>query len=93
MGNLKGLKTLYLKNKKIRNMGNNGIFTLLQRINYTKYGLQYIDFNEVVEVIRNGDLVLYDSEYGEYTLIWGIERSGFFNDRGKWVKGFENQRV
>lgn len=26
-------------------------------------------------------------------LIWGIERSGFFNDRGKWVKGFENQRV
>lgn len=25
--------------------------------------------------------------------IWGIERSGFFNDRGKWVKGFENQRV
>lgn len=37
----------------------------------------------------------------EYTLvirqytsgIWGIERSGFFNDRGKWAKGFENQRV
>ena len=25
--------------------------------------------------------------------IWGIERSGFFNDRGKWAKGFENQRV
>lgn len=25
--------------------------------------------------------------------VWGIERSGFFNDRGKWVKGFENQRV
>ncbi len=25
--------------------------------------------------------------------IWGIERSGFFNDRGKWVKGFDNQRV
>lgn len=25
--------------------------------------------------------------------IWGIERSGFFNDRGKWVKSFENQRV
>jgi len=27
------------------------------------------------------------------TQIWGIERSGFFNDRGKWAKGFENQRV
>ena len=25
--------------------------------------------------------------------LWGIERSGFFNDRGKWVKGFESQRV
>ncbi len=25
--------------------------------------------------------------------VWGIERSGFFNDRGKWAKGFENQRV
>ena len=27
------------------------------------------------------------------TVVWGIERSGFFNDRGKWVKSFENQRV
>ena len=27
------------------------------------------------------------------TLLWGIERNGFFNGRGKWVKGFENQRV
>lgn len=27
------------------------------------------------------------------TDIWGIERNGFFNGRGKWVKGFENQRV
>ena len=26
-------------------------------------------------------------------VIWGIERSGFFNDREKWVKSFENQRV
>ena len=26
-------------------------------------------------------------------IIWGIERNGFFNGRGKWVKGFENQRV
>lgn len=25
--------------------------------------------------------------------LWGIERSGFFNDRGKWAKGFDNQRV
>lgn len=25
--------------------------------------------------------------------VWGIQRSGFFNGRGKWAKGFENQRV
>ena len=25
--------------------------------------------------------------------VWGIERSGFFNGREKWVKGFENQMV
>lgn len=25
--------------------------------------------------------------------IWGIQRSGFFNGRGKWAKGFENQMV
>ena len=62
------------------------MFTLLQRINYTKYGLQYIDFNEVVEVIRNGDLVLYDSEYGKYTLRQAIEhiRTVPEEDRQYW---------
>lgn len=29
----------------------------------------------------------------ENTTLWGIERSGFFNGREKWAKGFENQRV
>ena len=29
----------------------------------------------------------------EINNIWGIERSGFFNGREKWAKGFENQRV
>ena len=28
-----------------------------------------------------------------FIYIWGIERSGFFNGREKWAKGFENQRV
>ena len=28
-----------------------------------------------------------------FNQLWGIERSGFFNGRGKWAKGFENQRV
>lgn len=30
---------------------------------------------------------------GEPFPLWGIERSGFFNGREKWAKGFENQRV
>ena len=29
----------------------------------------------------------------EKNYLWGIERSGFFNGREKWAKGFENQRV
>lgn len=28
-----------------------------------------------------------------YLQLWGIQRSGFFNGRGKWAKGFENQMV
>lgn len=36
------------------------------------------------ELIITADTIVY---------IWGIERNGFFNGRGKWVKGFENQRV
>lgn len=31
--------------------------------------------------------------YVQFTNVWGIERSGFFNGREKWAKGFENQRV
>lgn len=31
--------------------------------------------------------------HSECVEIWGIERSGFFNGREKWAKGFENQRV
>ena len=30
---------------------------------------------------------------GLFMAVWGIERSGFFNGREKWAKGFENQRV
>jgi len=31
--------------------------------------------------------------YFSVVCLWGIERSGFFNGREKWAKGFENQRV
>lgn len=37
-------------------------------------------------------LVYYETLTGK-GVIWGIERSGFFNGREKWAKGFENQRV
>lgn len=33
------------------------------------------------------------NESNFYQNVWGIERSGFFNGREKWAKGFENQRV
>lgn len=33
------------------------------------------------------------SQLSAFRYIWGIERSGFFNGREKWVKGFENQMV
>lgn len=33
------------------------------------------------------------STWGYVDNVWGIERSGFFNGREKWVKGFENQMV
>lgn len=38
-------------------------------------------------------LIHYSYEKVEPFIIWGIERSGFFNGREKWAKGFENQRV
>ena len=34
-----------------------------------------------------------DYTFVGYPRLWGIERSGFFNGREKWAKGFENQRV
>jgi len=39
-------------------------------------------------------LVIFQHVGGSFgTNLWGIERSGFFNGREKWAKGFENQRV
>lgn len=48
-------------------------FTLQQRINYVKYGLKDITLREVIGYIRNGDMPLYDKEYGNYTLRQAIE--------------------
>lgn len=37
--------------------------------------------------------VFISSRGDSLNYLWGIERSGFFNGREKWVKGFENQMV
>lgn len=42
---------------------------------------------------ENAQVVLLDMNFSSGLNIWGIERSGFFNGREKWAKGFENQRV
>ena len=67
-------------------MKTNKDFTFLQRINYTKYNLGYIDFNEVVDIMRSGNLVLHDGECGKYTLMQAIRciRSMSENDRQYW---------
>ena len=47
--------------------------------------------------LKNVAVYAYRNKTGkanwEIVKIWGIERSGFFNGREKWAKGFENQRV
>ena len=67
-------------------MKTNKDFTFLQRINYTKYNLGYIDFNEVVDIMRSGNLVLHDGECGKYTLMQAIRciRTMSENDRQYW---------
>ena len=43
--------------------------------------------------MRNMGTDLFINAHAVYSYVWGIERSGFFNGREKWAKGFENQRV
>lgn len=55
-------------------------------------GIGWLWNKPVVFVFIRSERYTYEfMEENEY--LWGIERSGFFNDREKWVKGFENQRV
>lgn len=57
------------------------------------------DFRKVLTQQPHGKIseYLYILRYlitnNSFKFLWGIERSGFFNDREKWVKSFENQRV
>ncbi|MCG0204089.1 hypothetical protein L4X50_17880, partial [Phocaeicola vulgatus] len=43
--------------------------------------------------LGNASRLIEQPDKGFALFLWGIERSGFFNGREKWAKGFENQRV
>lgn len=47
--------------------------TLAHRINHTRYNLSYPTLSRVTGMIRDGNIVLWDSQYGKYTLAQAIE--------------------
>lgn len=49
------------------------IITLSERINHTKYNLVYPTLNDVVQNIRDGNMILHDKEFGRYSLRQAIE--------------------
>lgn len=55
--------------------------------------LIYIPFKNI-NIISDRNVYNQNLTFFPFNIhIWGIERSGFFNGREKWAKGFENQRV
>lgn len=65
-------------------------FVLLFIVFYTYVGYGILLW--ILVKIKQSFISFYDTDEPEQE-IWGIERSGFFNGREKWAKGFENQRV
>ena len=51
----------------------NNSVTFTKRIQYTRHNLTYLSLRNVIQVISTGDMPLYDSEYGNYTLKQAIE--------------------
>ena len=47
--------------------------TLTQRINYTTFNLGYATVDDVVKIIKEGNILMNDYEYGQYTLRQAIE--------------------
>ncbi len=47
--------------------------SLLQRINHTKSNLCYATVDDVVKIIREGNVLMNDNEFGDYTLRQAIE--------------------
>ena len=52
--------------------------TYLKRINHTKYGLKTKSLDEIICTIRNGNLILHDNKYGDYTLKVSIRTNTSF---------------
>ena len=62
-------------------------------IEVTQYFMWTMLFvGEKINHVKNLFMLLMGRQQ-RLTIVWGIERSGFFNGREKWAKGFENQRV
>ena len=64
-------------------------FVLLFIVFYTYVGYGILLW--ILVKIKQSFISFYDTDEPEQ--VWGIQRSGFFNGRGKWAKGFENQMV
>ena len=47
--------------------------TSLERVNYTKSNMAYVTVEEIVNLIRTGNMALHDNEFGNYTLRQAIE--------------------
>ncbi len=60
--------------------------TLTEKINWTKYNLAYPELNDIIQMIRTGNMQLHDNEFGDYTLKQAIEhiRSVAPGDMRKW---------
>ena len=52
-----------------------------------------LDYFNLVDVKESVNEVVFYLEEKNIVPVWGIERSGFFNGREKWVKGFESQMI
>ena len=60
--------------------------TLTEKINWTKSNLTYPGLDDIIQMIRTGDMQLHDNEFGDYTLQQAIAkiRSVAPGDMRKW---------
>lgn len=66
------VKTIKMKKFKLKKEIMKQV-TLTQRINYTTFNLGYATVDDVVKIIKEGNILMNDYEYGQYTLRQAIE--------------------